>query len=266
MFYKWSGLFAFSVCLMLAMHFCCFAATPLHITLSSNLSGVSPCQNGYNERTYGLDIGLLSSRRCVVGGIQLSPMAGASRLYGLQIAPIAAGVSEGYGISIAGVVMQSSHKFSGILFGGLLTNLTFEGGAPDVNGLQISGLANMAGEFNGVQISFVNYAGTAHGLQFGGLNIQESDRKGCPLFQLGIYNKSDSSGGAQIGVVNTASGKFIGGQLGVYNNGPHLSGMQLGIVNKTDSLYGLQLGLVNIISPKYRKIDVPFFPLINAAF
>jgi hypothetical protein len=52
--------------------------------------------------------------------------------------------------------------------------------------------------------------------------------------------------GAQIGLVDVATGQVMGSQIGLLNIGGTVTGMQLGLLNIAKSVRGLQLGLLNI--------------------
>lgn len=114
----------------------------------------------------------------------------------------------------------------------------------DMYGLQLGAFYIVEREMMGSQISFVNSAGDAYGLQFGLLNFAER------------------TAGVQLGILGDYSKEFSGVQLGLVNYTENFSGVQLGLWNQTKKASGVQVGLVNIIS------DSPIFvcPFVNLYF
>lgn len=96
-----------------------------------------------------------------------------------------------------------------------------------LNGLHVSGLCNSAKEARGLLIAGVNYAD-----DFGGARIA-------------VYNRSITTTGLDIGLININEGK--------------MAGLQLGIFNKTGDSRGFQIGLWNINN----KRSLPFINWYN---
>ena len=104
---------------------------------------------------------------------------------------------------------------------------------------------NPSPQFNG-QLGFVNGAtGDSTGVQWF-------------IFLPTIYNYAENYTGAQLAIVNYASGDFVGAQLGAVNIAGKLTGLQWGVVNYAKTARnGLQLGLVNIIADNAWFKDFP---------
>lgn len=101
-------------------------------------------------------------------------------------------------------------------------------------GLQIGGLAAVAGRANAVQIGGV-FAGTAHdfrGIQIGG--VAAASGRNVTGMQIG-------------GVASVAKGHVHGMQIGgVANVADNVEGAQIGLVNVAGRMRGVQVGLINI--------------------
>ncbi len=101
-------------------------------------------------------------------------------------------------------------------------------------GLQIGGIAAVAGRANALQIGGV-VAGTAHdfrGVQIGG--IAAASGRNATGLQIG-------------GIASIAKGRVYGAQVaGVANVADSVDGAQIGLVNVARRMRGLQVGLINI--------------------
>ncbi|QBG48695.1 hypothetical protein EGM51_15265 [Verrucomicrobia bacterium S94] len=111
--------------------------------------------------------------------------------------------------------------------------------------------------------------------QFGFVNGSTGDSVGVKWFVFlpTIYNYAEDYTGASLGLVNYASGEFVGLQWGFVNYAQALTGAQLGFVNIGKEVDGafqwgfvnyaetahnlFQLGLVNIISDNEWFTDFP---------
>lgn len=96
--------------------------------------------------------------------------------------------------------------------------------------------------------------------QFGFVNGATGDSTGVQwfLFLPTFYNYAENYTGAQIAVVNYASGDFVGAQIGLVNVAGNATGLQWGLVNYSSSARNLfQLGLVNIIEDNEWFSDFP---------
>ena len=116
-------------------------------------------------------------------------------------------------------------------------------------------------EITGVSIGLWNEnPGPQFNGQFGIVNGATGDSTGFQwmLFFPSVYNYAENYTGAQLGMVNYASGKFVGLQAGVVNIAGTLTGLQLGTVNYATSAHnGLQIGVVNIIADNNWFTDFP---------
>ncbi|MDF7798723.1 hypothetical protein P4C99_04570 [Pontiellaceae bacterium B1224] len=83
--------------------------------------------------------------------------------------------------------------------------------------------------------------------QIGFVNGTTGDASGLQgLFIYPLYSYAENYTGAQISLVNYASGEFVGLQWGAVNIANNLTGAQLGIVNYAGTVDGgFQWGLVN---------------------
>jgi len=112
-----------------------------------------------------------------------------------------------------------------------------------------------------------NPAGTQW--QFGFVNGTSGDSvgiQGLPFF-VGIpsfYNYAENYKGAQLGIVNYASGDFTGLQWGVVNYASTLTGAQIGIVNLTETTTaGFQLGIVNHVRNGNKLLQIGIVNIIE---
>ena len=76
----------------------------------------------------------------------------------------------------------------------------------------------------------------------GFVNGSTGDSKG---FSLGLVNYTENYKGVHWGIVNYASGEFVGWQAGFVSIAEDMGGIQTSYVNYAHKLKGLQLGLVN---------------------
>lgn len=229
-------------------------------------------------KTIGIDLGLWQTGTCMVIGTQIASAAFADKMYGIQFGLLAAGIqNEGYGLQLAGLtsVMESSEgKNYVVQISGLANNPVFWY-PPSFNGIQIAGLLNGAGKFNGVQIGLVNLLAIGHAFQAGLCNIQLPPDGSNFLIQFGGYNRMEYASGFQFGIVN--SHKFFKGeetilnpvsnkvaQFGIYNDAFNdVKGFQLGIVNRAKKFTGVQLGIINIVPKQNSIFGLPLLPILN---
>jgi hypothetical protein len=98
--------------------------------------------------------------------------------------------------------------------------------------------------------------------QLGFVNGTTGDSEGLQFFL--FYNYAENYKGAQIAVVNYASGDFIGLQWGFVNiTGGSFTGLQLGAVNYAETLTGLQLGVVNWATAAKSGVQIGFVNVIE---
>ncbi len=125
---------------------------------------------------------------------------------------------------------------------------------------------------NGVSINFVG-ENPQSGFAIGVVNGSRGDSLGLSL---GVVNYAENYKGVQYGLVNIASGEFIGwqggyawlcvnyaesiigAQTGVVNYAGKLTGVQLGVVIYAQTVHnGLQIGVVNIMPENEWFQDFP---------
>lgn len=100
------------------------------------------------------------------------------------------------------------------------------------NGLQLSGLFNIAGEVNGGQVSgLFNTAGNVNGLQV-----------------TGLFNTGKRVNGAQVSGLFNIAQEIDGIQVsGLINAAREVAGVQVGVINYAEKSDGIAIGVINII-------------------
>jgi hypothetical protein len=125
-----------------------------------------------------------------------------------------------------------------------------------IYGLQASSILNVATNFNGVQGSVYNIAGTGSGVQAGVINLYADSLYGVQgsiiniarkvsFGQGGIINVAWDAGIVQGGVINVA-GSVEHLQGGIINVGGHV-GRQIGIINVSAKSDHTPIGLINVV-------------------
>ena len=102
----------------------------------------------------------------------------------------------------------------------------------NMNGLQLSGLFNIAGQVNGAQVTgLFNTSGNVNGAQISGL-----------------FNTAKNVNGIQVSGLFNVGQKIDGVQVsGLFNFAQEVSGVQIGVVNIAEKSDGIALGVINII-------------------
>lgn len=101
-----------------------------------------------------------------------------------------------------------------------------------LNGLQYSGLFNVANQVNGVQLTgLFNCANDLNGGQVSGLFNTAKDMNGIQVS--GLFNTASKVNGVQV--------------AGLFNKATEVSGMQVGVINYADKSDGIAIGVINII-------------------
>jgi hypothetical protein len=98
----------------------------------------------------------------------------------------------------------------------------------------------------GLDVGFVNLAGEFDGLGVGFVNKVEERVRGL---QYGVANYAREVVGVQIAEISNQSNSVVGVQIG-------------GLVNDAEKLVGLQIGLLNF----NKSGPLPFFPIFNFGF
>ena len=196
------------------------------------------------------------------GGINLQPHTG-SALVGVGLVNVQ---RYFFGVHLALVNYGSAfeQRTSGVGVMTALANYQLDG---QFNGLQVGGI-NYAGfdgrrwssgdGVAGAQLGAWNVTGNVYGAQVGGLNVSRGDVDGA---QVGLVNRADKDlNGAQLGLVNWAQEDADGVQVGLMNRADkNLDGAQLGLVNwAQEDVDGAQVGLVNR-ADKVRGVQVGVF-------
>ncbi len=222
---------------------------------------------GDNNAVQGIDIGLANGADSVqgiqIGGINRGPRTSERDSWGLQIGLINGG----------GQTDLLGHKvghasFTGVQAAGL-GNISDE-----VTGIQI-GLFNVAYIVNGIQIS-INIVPSNSAGEINGLQVAPGNMTGL-LYgaQLGILNTAKGVHGIQGGALNIASSGAVKGwgvgrrewrSVGGINYAHEVAGSQIGFLNVCNTLKGIQIGLVNVVTSRFPKSGLFFFPIMNAGF
>ena len=133
-------------------------------------------------------------------------------------------------------------------------------GVGDVEGIQASGVFNLARDVEGFQGSGVfNIARDVEGFQGSGVFNIARDVEG---FQgAGVFNIARKVEGFQMsGTFNIADTVDGGMVAGVFNAADRVSGSMIGLVNVADHLDGVALGLINIIGNGVNEIGLAYVP------
>ena len=179
---------------------------------------------GWNAAVYGLDFDVVALETARFAGIQCSAFSWTvENAYGIQLAPLA-NVVDG-----------------------------------DVYGLQISAVNVDWGDVWGLQLGLVDYCNSFHGVQFGGLNWNNTPSHG---WQVAVANANQEDfAGFTAGAVNYSL-RMVGLQIGVLNVGDGATGCQIGVVNAVQRMHGVQIGAVNLIC----EGPLPIMVIANASF
>lgn len=158
------------------------------------------------------------------------------------------------GLQLSGLMNIAGGHQAGVQLSALVNHVTGQGG-----GMQLGLMVNSAHTYRGVQLSSLsNVAVVMKGLQLGALNnVVCESMKGLQL--TGISNVAvQVDGGLQLSAVaNVAQRDMHGMQLSSFNYAGELHGCQTGVVNLCDRSCGWQVGVVNYsVSPSRRKIGL----------
>jgi len=140
------------------------------------------------------------------------------------------------GLQLAGVANLAG-RVDGIQIGGL-----FNEAEGRVRGLQACAPLNHADEIGGLQLASHNFSRAVAGAQIGSGNLAEDRLSGLQL--AGIVNLAGTLDGLQIGGLHNQSGPATGVQIGgLVNKAEDLVGAQVGgLVNLAEAVVGFQLG------------------------
>lgn len=133
-------------------------------------------------------------------------------------------------------------------------------GVGNVQGIQVSGVFNLARNVEGFQGSSVfNIARDVEGFQGSGVFNIARDVEG---FQgAGVFNIARKVDGFQVSGTFNIADTVDGGMIaGVFNAADRVSGSMIGLVNIADHLDGVALGLVNIIGNGVNEIGLAYVP------
>lgn len=142
------------------------------------------------------------------------------------------------GVTLAGFESESS-LFSVGIIGALDKNIyaiqhsnVMNIVSNNLNGLQLSGVFNIAGQVRGAQVTGVfNTSGDVSGAQVAGVFNTAKDVNGIQT--AGLFNVAQKVNGLQA--------------AGLFNSAKEVKGLQLGVINIADSNDGLAIGVINII-------------------
>ena len=129
----------------------------------------------------------------------------------------------------------------------------------DVYGIQISAVNVDWGDVWGLQLGLVDYCNSFHGVQFGGINWNNTPSHG---WQVAVANANQEDfAGFMVGAVNYSL-RMVGCQIGVLNIGDGDMGCQIGLINAVQRMHGVQIGAVNLIC----EGPLPIMVIANASF
>ena len=129
----------------------------------------------------------------------------------------------------------------------------------NVFGFQASSVNVDWGEVWGLQFGVVSYCNSFSGIQFGGLNWDNTPSCG---WQTAVVNANQEDFvGLSAGAFNYSQ-RTAGLQLGVVNIADSMTGCQIGVVNAVQRAHGIQIGLVNMIC----EGPLPIMVIANASF
>ncbi len=174
-----------------------------------------------NSNTYGVKSGWPAT-------------SGNGRVHGIELSWVYSGTDVVKGIQGSWIYNDN------VAMDGLQITWVFNLNRQVFRGIQASCVANIAGDFTGLQCGGFNLAGDFTGFQPGVFGNIAKDFTG---FQLGLYNVSKNLKGFQMSGVNIAD---------------EADGFQLGFVNVAKER-GVQFGLLNII----KGSPLPVFPFFN---
>lgn len=179
---------------------------------------------GWNAAMYGLDCDVAALETASFAGVQCSAFSWTGEnAYGIQAAP-AANVVDG-----------------------------------DVYGVQLASVNVNWGDVWGLQLGVVDYCNSFHGVQFGGINWNNTPSHG---WQAAVANANQEDfAGFMVGAVNYSL-RMVGCQVGIVNVGDVGTGCQIGVVNAVQRMRGLQIGAVNLIC----EGPLPIMVIANASF
>ncbi len=162
-------------------------------------------EGGYfrGVNVYGLDTALLTDDGNTVYGLQMSMLAYAQKMVGLQLTPIYSVADSAGGLQV-GVLASFAKELYGFQIGAI------GGVTENTYGFQINGLGSIAVDTaNGLQLgALVTKAETLNGVQIAGLG--NLVRKGMNGLQIGLLNfAGPDSHGVQIGLFNCIDGGWL---------------------------------------------------------
>lgn len=179
---------------------------------------------GYNADVFGLDVDVVALETERFAGVQGSAFSWTSDCaYGVQAAFLA-NVVDG-----------------------------------DVFGLQTASVNVDWGDVWGLQLGVVDYCNSFHGIQFGGLNWNNTTSHG---WQTAVANADQEEfTGFSAGAINYSL-RLVGCQVGLVNFADSMTGVQIGVVNAVQRARGVQIGFINMIC----EGQLPIMVVANASF
>ncbi len=204
----------------------------------------------------------LSHRETTVAGVQLSGVlnledrdSAGPNIYGLQLSGGLNRASNVVGVQLG----LDIHWLFAIFFE---NRKEYYSSAQNVYGLKFSLITGEVREnMGGVQGGLFNRTKSLWGIQLGLGNTVTDAALGL---QFGAVNSGNAHSGAMLGLVNVAGGDTDGIQLGLYNSAGRIRPLQIGGMNHTRSLVGVQLGLLNRSETKAFGLQCCGFNTVDA--
>ena len=223
---------AFALSIMVAGG-ACAAWSPVGFSVVANDNGDAVAFPGPKDSVYGLNVSAIYGRL--------------DKVYGLCVAGIGMETEEVAGIGVAGICNATESAYEGALLVSGICNYIGKGG----QGTEICGIANVAKDFEGLQVACVNWGGGSFsGAQIGAINIAGDAEARCDAacVQIGAFNIADKCRGVQIGAINSARA---------------LTGVQIGAANVVSGDFkGVQIGALNFLEGG----SAAMLPVLRAAF
>jgi hypothetical protein len=203
--------------------------------------------SGYSSANYLFEAALISNlNETETRGLQLAGLAnltGANAFAGMLPKEIDKTKKQGFEANLNGIQISGLANI-------VLNNVTgaqFTGGLNVVNngliGLQVAGIGNTVKKYSfGVQLAGVYNisAESVDGVQISAaMNFTTAEMIGV---QLGAYNHA----GSIYGVNSFPATKSTGFQLGLINKCSTMNGYQIGLINVSRSMQGTQIGIINV--------------------
>ena len=193
-------------------------------------------------------------------------------IVGLQVSGIASIVGDGIkGLLVAGLQVSGITSIAGDNIAGLQVSGLASITSDRMSGLQVSGLSSITGDrMKGLQVSGIAsiVGDRMKGLQVSGIASIAGDRmKGLQVSGIASIVGNRMKGLQVSGIASIAGNRMNGVQIGLYNKTRTSNGLQIGLVSVNDTLaQGISLSLINIVKKgAFREWELSFADYDNVA-